>query len=312
MSKLESEIQETITSLEKMKPPQRVVQQFFDSSEKNPINKIGADLKDKKEIGEMEGEYTKLIRAFGEIKLHFENAAKAILEGNCTDTSKEKFEERAMHYYTALQVVSGCQLHIAEQMRIQQKRTIMIRVETLHEKLKKDIDSYHNTVESVALEVADHQLRNINKGEKVSLDEVIPHIKAVYDRAYHDAHNPFWRWIKNRFIKSDRTKEIEFLNQISKHPQCNESIRLQAIRLVHDKIIKTEMFGKEGKIYKGSKLGKLLERVIENKNVEKDKDETLVDFINKNDLNDAIPDGLKDYLAKTYLEYGKSITAGNQ
>ncbi|QLZ68166.1 hypothetical protein FOLKNPGA_00944 [Legionella sp. PC1000] len=179
--------------------------------------------------------------------------------------------------------------------------------------LQDDISSYKKKVEEVAFAVADHQLRNIQKGEKVRLNEVIPHIKAVYDKAYEDEHNPFWRWIKSKFKKSDRAKEVEFLNQISKHPQCSESIRLQAIRLVHDKIIHEEMFGKEGKVYKGSKLGKLFERVLGKGDFFADKDgATLVDFIKENNLNDAIPDGLKDYLAKTDPEYGKSVTVVNQ
>lgn len=290
-----------------MPPPEKVVRQFFDSSSEHPIIQTGKKFTGTTDTNEMGKQYIELIRQFGKIKLDFENAAKSIFEEDYSEQQKKKFENLTMQYYAGLKVVSDCLLHAAKQNHTQ---IGMERVEALHTKLKEDIVLYKSTVESVALNIADHQLRNIQKGEKVKLDEIIPHIKAVYDKVYHDAHNPFWRWIKSKFIKSDRAKEIDFLTEISKHPQCSESIRLQAMHLVHDKIVQTEMFGKEGKIYKGSKLGKLLEGIDkENITVEEDNDEKLVAFIFSQGLQDKIPDGIRDYLIQTDEEYRQKVNA---
>ncbi|HHT0593238.1 TPA: hypothetical protein ACTXXA_002009 [Legionella anisa] len=314
LSKLEIEIQQTRTSHEKTHPPKRVIEQFFESSLGHSINTIGKNITGTDDTSQIESEHLKLIRQFGKIKLDFENAAKVIISGNYTDASKENFEKLTMQYYVALKVVSDCLLHMAQQKRIH-AWTSTLKVDGLHTKLKGDIASYQNTVNSVAIAVADHQLRGIKEGEKekVRLDEIIPHIKAVYDKAYHDAHNPFWRWIKNIFKKSDRAQEVEFLNQISQHPQCTESVRLQAMRLVHNKIMETEVFGKEGKVFKGSKLGKLFEGVLKKGDffVEKD-DQTLVDFISTHDLKDKIPDSLKDYLMQTDETYLQKIKSAAQ
>lgn len=308
LSKLESEIHQTRTFLQQIPPPKRVIKQFFESSLEHSINTTGNNITGTNNISQIETEHIKLIREFGKIKLDFDNAAKAIFDGNYTDESKKNFEELTMRYYVALKVVSDCLLHMAAQKRTHGWKSTL-KIDELHTKLKDDIASYQSTVNSVAVAVADHQLRNIKEGEKekVRLDEVIPHIKEVYDRAYHDAHNPFWRWIKGKFIKSDRAKEIDFLNQISQHPECSESIRLQAIRLVHDKIVQAEMFGKEGKIFKGSKLSKLFERVIEKGAIEKDKDESLADFMDRHNLREVMPESLKNYLAEHDSDYRKKV-----
>ncbi len=185
-------------------------------------------------------------------------------------------------------------------------RRVMVAEEKEHDILKDNIISYKRTVESVALAVADHQLRNINEGEVVRLNEVIPYIKTTYDKAYQEEHNPFWRWVRSIFKKSDRAQEIEFLNQISQHEACTEFVRFQAACLVHDKIVNTEWFGE------GSKLGKFLGAVIDKGEffVDKKNNENLVHFIQEHHLEDQMPKSLKDYLADndaTYQEQAAEV-----
>lgn len=146
--------------------------------------------------------------------------------------------------------------------------------------------------------MGEHQLTSIKKGEDVRLNEIIPNIKSAYDRAY-DQHNPFWKWVKQLFQKSDRAKEINFLNALSEHKECSEFVRFQAIRLVHGKI-QTEWFGE------GSKLGKMLGGLLDNGKffVDKNSDETLVNFLEQHEeLKELMPDSLKDYLAEQDKEY---------
>lgn len=172
-----------------------------------------------------------------------------------------------------------------------------------YKKFAENADLYKKRVQEVSLAVADHKLRNIKDGERINLKEVIPHITEVYKQAYKEAHNPFWRWIKDRFRNSDRTKEIDFLNKVSEQEGCTEFIRHQAACLVYKKIIDTEAFGVRTKLGEGSKLAKLLEGAIKGKPDIVDGDEDLFNFLNNKDLQDAIPESLRIYLAVNTSDY---------
>jgi hypothetical protein len=166
--------------------------------------------------------------------------------------------------------------------------------------LKENIGEYKKQVTDVAVAIADHQLsNNMIKGESVNLKDVIPRIKLAYDNAYTNDHWALTKWIKSWFTKSDRAQEINFLDQISKHPDCTEFIRLQAACLVRDKIYQTEMFGNW--FGGGSKLGRLLDGVVGKGKftIDTNTHENLVDFIKTKGLSNQMPKSLKEYLAQT-------------
>ncbi|WP_454780424.1 hypothetical protein [Legionella sp. WA2022007384] len=301
------EIEQLDDALIKMQLP-KGASRFFESSFSSVMNKLKDEIIKGDNREKRGDQYAELIIEFELAKKKFEDAAKSIREGGFKEKKdaaksikeggfkekKEEFEKSTMQYYAALKVFSECHLGIHNQS------ISMVNLEKEHKTLAGNITSYKNTLEEVALAIADHQLRDIEEGEEVRLEEVIPHVKKVYEQAYHDEHKSFWRWIKiNVLRQSDRVQEIDFLNSISQHPDCNEFIRLQAARLVHDKIIATERFGKN------SKLAQQLGEVTEKGHVSFDENSPtkLVTFLYDNHLDDKIPDSLKEYLKQNREKY---------
>jgi hypothetical protein len=256
--------------------------------------------------------YQENLKDFVSLKREFNEAAEAIIKGNCTTEQRKIFADAARRYWIALKVDVKGQSHLA--VALETKSLLGIghdklddldtvgRLDYLNQQnqlLNANIDSFNKQVARVAVAVADHQLNNIKLGENVILNDIIPHVKNAYDYAYTKEHNPFMRWLKSFFIKSDRAMEVDFLNKLSQTEGCNEIIRAQAVSLVHNKILETEWFGGS------SKLGKLLGNLLEGKfNAQKGEHGKLTDFIRSHqELQEAMPESLQTYLTEHDQDY---------
>ncbi|AWN74003.1 hypothetical protein LEAN103870_00130 [Legionella anisa] len=292
------QIQSAKSALGEMKFPKSngVALRFLELAQESPMQVISKTLQSKNDWGKMIKEYGRLQEQFNAIQSRFTDAVENVVE------DKKEFEEATKQYYAALLVMTDCQVYMANALgkRLKkddtEERINLLKNES--QTLSKNIEAFKMNVNRAVQNMGEHQLTSIKKGEDVRLNEIIPNIKSAYDRAY-DQHNPFWKWVKQLFQKSDRAKEINFLNALSEHKECSEFVRFQAIRLVHGKI-QTEWFGE------GSKLGKMLGGLLDNGKffVDKNSDETLVNFLEQHEeLKELMPDSLKDYLAEQDKEY---------
>ncbi len=256
-------------------------------------------------------DYQELSKAFSVHQKNFYDCAEKIVSKGATLSNRQEFEKATRQYYKALELLQQCQLNMANAL-LQHKRTEKSNfgnrvsfLELQFEVLDTGVTNFKNKIQDVAKKLADKQMKTPIKGETVNLENSIPVIAAHYKQAYDESYgvSGFWRWIKNIFQKSDRAKEIEFLNAVSTHVKCNELVRAQAVALVHNKILDSEMFGK------GSQLGKLLGNLLEGQVLDKKgAHENLAQFLEANkDLKGMMPENLKEYFDENQKDYDSEI-----
>lgn len=86
----------------------------------------------------------------------------------------------------------------------------------------------------------------------LNLKTAINNLQSEYSKAYDKAFGSsgFWRTLKNHVQKKERALEIQFLKDVSEHPEANDAIRYQAMLLVHNKISNSECFGEHSQLKK--------------------------------------------------------------
>lgn len=291
LSKLIKNIEQTISALESTKKYNASSLKLFPTTEQSSYEGLIKKIHSQNNWFEKMTQYWNVVRQCQSSKLKLERLAKEMIEAkNFSEDQKVVISQTAEECHQGFIALAKAQLHLAQVLFKSGSEIGRGELEGEFSKLQENISSYKKTLESVAVAIADHQLRDIREGENIRLDALIPYLQKVYDNVYQEK-NPFLRKIKNALKNSDRVKEIEFLNDLSKDPECTESIRFQAICLVRNKI-KTEFFGK------GSTLRKLLESIDE-QSIEKDSDEKLSQFIStRPNLMNKMPQSLIEFLAK--------------
>ncbi|HHT0592685.1 TPA: hypothetical protein ACTXXA_003610 [Legionella anisa] len=299
---------------------------FTVESSEESIQNIANNLKRESDWDEKVKKYQKFSIPQTQHKDHFHECAKKILISNTTSNNRQLFEkilirgtknssthafEKATRQYSeVLKLLLQCQLDMAEAL-LKPDHTenysfnYWIKLlEFQFEAIDNEVNDFKEKVQNVSVKLADTQVKTL-KGEPVnlknSISEIATHYEQVYDQSYGESK--FWRLIKKIFQKSDRDKEIKFLNAVSANKECNELIRAQAVALVHNKILASEMFGK------GSQLLLLLKRLLENSDqVEKADQENLIQFLESNeDIKKMMPNSLKEYFEANQREYNLRI-----
>lgn len=302
LSKLIKDIESTISALESTKTYNASSLKLFSSTEQSPYEVFINKVQSQKTWFDKMTQYSKIIHQCQSSKHQLERLAKEMIENkNFSEDQKESISRAAEECHQWFIALAKSQLHLANELLKSKSEIGRGEIEKELLKLQTNILSYKKTLESVSVAIADHQLRDIGEGEIIRLDKLIPYLHKVYDNVYQEK-NPILRKIKNALKNSDRIKEIEFLNELSKDPECTESIRFQAICLVRNKI-KTEFFGK------GSTLRKLLESIDE-KSIEKNGEEKLSQFISTHsNLMNKMPQSLIEFLAKDD-EWQQTMSSG--
>jgi len=238
--------------------------------------------------------------AFSPYKNHFIQSAQKIMRVD-NEENRHQFEIATKQYYQALDLLLKYQQIMAEAFLMYNRvnrndfNERFGYVEAQNEILKDEVDFFKKKVNEVSLHLADKKMKSL-KGHEISIQAIAEH----YEKAYEDSYGRFWGWVKNIFRKSDRAKEIEFLNTISKHTDCEEPIRVQAAALVHNKILASELFGK------GSQLAKVLENFLTGKDMEQG---NLVQFLDDHEeIKGIMPESLTEYFEEHQEDYNKERT----
>jgi len=123
-----------------------------------------------------------------------------------------------------------------------------------------------------------------------SLRDVIRNLNNTYNEDYNASYgNSFWRWIKELFKKDYRAQQIQFLANVSDHPDCTDLVRKEAMELVNSAIMATEAFGS------GSRLGAVLRKYSGDYTLTKIYPKHLTTFLNEHDGEIVIPESLSGY-----------------
>ncbi|KTC85920.1 hypothetical protein [Legionella drozanskii] len=162
--------------------------------------------------------------------------------------------------------------------------------------LQNEIDDFHNHLYDCYLYFSEDSLEEPLPEE--NLDEILETLHNSYKASYQ-AMNFLWRLIKQFFQRSERDQEIEFLATLSKTEGCTDSIRMDAIALVHNKIA-NETFGSETTFGSGSRLREILANLFAQKEdtVEMSEEDELSLFINEHNLE--LPPELAAYYKTVY------------
>jgi hypothetical protein len=130
---------------------------------------------------------------------------------------------------------------------------------------------------------------------------IIDNLSRQYEDDYRTRYGSgFWKRIKEFFRNKNRAGEIQFLKNVSNAEACTEEMRLAAIKLVHDKITRTEFFGRPSCFGRGSILRDKLSTIIRNhpSATEASKSD-LIAFCDEHHPTLQIPASLETYLRNT-------------
>ena len=285
----------------RVKPPKE--KSDFFSNYQNPYLGVFRSLKNQQNWEIKLEQYNAFLAEYKEVKSELDTVVRTIKQTVNKQTIQE-FARLTLKFYTALNVVNQCQGHLAHSFKsddnllVDRNDSLSIDLVMQQAELNRHIKEYKDVMTNVSVIIADHQLSNVNVPEIVILKEIIPQIQKVYDDAYKKEY-PWMGWFKKLFKKSDRAKEIDFLNTLSQDWACDENIRAQAVSLVHNKILKTETFGGN------SRLATLLDTLLFNyrqsplsaQKEEKEEYNKLVAFLGQYpSIESTMPTSLQKYL----------------
>ncbi|QBR85146.1 hypothetical protein E3983_12760 [Legionella israelensis] len=229
-------------------------------------------------------------------------------------TLQAAFETTARQYYSSLVQMN---LQLKELILNRFQKTSLFKtpnvskdIDLLKENIaltKNKIKAFEDAMNEASLQLIKNNLysdstcqnENHKKLISINLKAAIDNLESEYSHAYDQAYGKtgFWRNFKNWSRKKERDLEIQFLKDVSNHPDANDAIRYEAMLLVHNKISESEVFSDK------SQLKKILDNL------------TLPDFTGfkdeQNDLNRflkahkdiRLPTGLSCYYEKHKEQY---------
>jgi hypothetical protein len=244
---------------------------------------------------------TKLTQYFGNYSY-----VKVGLEKDTISNPEQEWERAVKRYLNALEVCWQCQEKLKDELNKSiGKKEFKERhgqLQPLVAQLSDKISEFKIEIQSSSIKMVEKKLPNLSEGTKLNLQAAMTGLQSFYKKAYDEAYGikGFWRWIKDLFQKSDRAKEINFLGAISAHENASDALRVQAISLVHNKILESEMFGE------GSKLKHILERLSKAKVGGGEDEESLAEFLARHeDIYAKMPQRLKQYYLENKEDYSK-------
>lgn len=223
----------------------------------------------------------------------FESSIRHASRDN-SEQKQIKLEKATIHYLRYLELKNEC-LKKWVQVLARDKddedvfRGFFKQTQRYTLKLQKEIVTFKENLSRFAVRHNDPLRKKLDNPKSINeIQNTLATLNENYCSAYEKI-NPFWRWIKYLFQRSERAQEIQFLQELSTRPSCTNFIRVEAIKLVHNKIVASETFSA------GSKLKNMLADVGE-QTYENDEEQSLSSFLDaNNDLIDRMPQGLKDY-----------------
>lgn len=196
------------------------------------------------------------------LQVHMQNLATAVanLRGKNTQQARSAFQTHArvsFHVLNFLRDGHAAMLALLSDPNIKSFESKYRELAAFQDKLIGEPQKLENLLVAPVQAQVDQRQANAVRPRPLRLRDAITQLHDDYEQAYRDSHrNGFWRWVKNLFRKSDRVREIVFLQQVSAAQGCTDSMRLEAIQLLRAKIA-TETFGG------GSKLSRILAQLHE-------------------------------------------------
>ncbi|KTC82980.1 hypothetical protein [Legionella brunensis] len=220
--------------------------------------------------------------------------------------NRKNFELEAVKYLRALEAAQNCHLKLIEDLgKSINKKNFEAKYQFLdkeREWLDLETSKFKRHLEEVSETFIQKQITSPEKNAEIDLKEALDNLQHYYTLTYdtHYGESGFWRWIKNLLQNSDRVKEVNFLATLSKHPDCTDAVRMQAIFLVHNKINASELFAQ------GSKLKDILRGLSESNVHVREHDDNLAHFLSEHpDLGNLMPKNLRNYYDDNSKDYQK-------
>ncbi|KTD32792.1 hypothetical protein Lnau_2440 [Legionella nautarum] len=222
---------------------------------------------------------------YGSSYLEFEHRKDQVTGADLSmnDCLLQKLEQVAECYLRHLELLQECQQKWIEVYESEEENEEWDRAHYSHmldaiQFLQKKIDKFSADLDACASYLSERELRVPSPNE--DLEASLASLNEKYQAGYQSMSS-FWRWIKwikQKFQRSERDLEIQFLTTLSATEGCTDSIRVRAVELVHNKI-RDEFFGS------GSRLKDILDVLaLKRESVEMGDEDELSSFITEHAL----------------------------
>jgi hypothetical protein len=278
------------------------------------IDELGNKVRQEKHWQEKLNKFYQIKGRVSHFEQSYHKARDQLLNADApTKQDEDNFEIATRQYHKMLDVWHTCLGNVTDSLgengRLSKdtfpKRLELGRQE--HTKWRDELEKFNTDLADVSNKIADKQFKNPANKMTVNLKAAIENLSTTYESSYdtYGKKGSFWRWIKEVFKKSDRVKEIHFLQVVSESHGCTDSIRHQALTLVCDKIKQNERFGKTSQLEKI-----LISLTTTSLVVSKDDASNLTGFLASDPtIKASMPAKLSAFFDKNQDEYSKPYQA---